>query len=217
LDSATTLAVAAKEADEVYTLTVNYGQRHSRESESARRLSEHFGAREHKVVSVDLGSLGGSALTEEGIEIPVDRSEEEIGEGIPVTYVPARNTVLMGVALAYAETLDADAVYIGANAIDYSGYPDCRPQFYRAFAEVARVGTRRGVEGRPVEIRHPLIDLTKAEIVRMGAALGVPFEFTWSCYFGREGACGRCDSCLLRLKGFREAGLEDPLEYEVGA
>ncbi len=217
LDSATTLAIAAKEVDEVYALTVRYGQRHARELESARRIAAHFGVAGHQEVAVDLKGFGGSALTDEAAPLPADRSEAEMREAIPPTYVPARNTVLMGLALAYAETLDAEAVYIGANALDYSGYPDCRPEFYEAFREVARLGTMRGVEGHPIEVRHPLIDATKAEIVQLGADLGVPFELTWSCYRGGERACGRCDSCRLRRKGFREAGLEDPVPYEVSA
>ncbi len=211
LDSATTLAIAVEECSEVHALSFDYGQRHSRELESAKRIAEHYGVK-HKIIPLDLRSIGGSALTDD-IEVP-ERNLEDIEKEIPVTYVPARNTILLSYALAYAEVIDADRIYIGVNALDYSGYPDCRPEYIRAFQEVARLGTKRGVEGRPIEIRTPLIHMTKAEIIKRGMELGVPYELTWSCYRGGEKACGRCDSCLLRLKGFMEAGYEDPLEYE---
>ena len=214
LDSSTCMAIAKNEGYEVYALSFDYGQRHRKELESAKAIAEHFGAKEHKLLKIDLTQIGGSALTDESIEIPENRDIEHISEEIPVTYVPARNTILLSFALAYAEVKNADAVYIGANALDYSGYPDCRPEYYKAFEEVARLGTKRGVEGRPIEIRYPLIDMTKAEIIRTGMKLGVPYGLTWSCYKGGEKACGVCDSCRLRLKGFREAGYEDPLEYE---
>jgi 7-cyano-7-deazaguanine synthase len=162
---------------------------------------------------LDLTTIGGSALTDLRISIPEGRPMEEIGRGIPATYVPARNTILLAYALGLAESADADAIIIAANAIDYSGYVDCRPEFYRAFQEVARLGTKRGVEGRPIEIRTPLIAMSKADIVRIGESLGVPWAFTWSCYRGGAKACGVCDACQLRLKGFREAGIADPLPY----
>lgn len=214
LDSSTTLALAIKEGFEAHALTFHYGQRHEREVRAARDLAEALGSRDHRVIRLDLRQVGGSALTEEGVEVPKGRSLEEISQGIPLTYVPARNTILLSYALAWAEVIGADAIFVGANAIDYSGYPDCRPEFYLAFQEVARLGTRRGVEGRPVEIRYPLITLTKAEIVRKALELGVPLELTWSCYMGGERACGLCDACQLRLKGFKEAGVQDPLPYE---
>ena len=214
LDSSTCMAIAKNDGYEIYALSFDYGQRHDRELESARAIARHFGAKEHLILKMELDRIGGSALTDESIEVPENRDEEHMAEDIPVTYVPARNTILLSYALAYAEVKDCDAIYIGANALDYSGYPDCRPEYYRAFEEVARLGTKRGVEGRPIEIKYPLIEMSKAEIIRTGMELGVPYELTWSCYKGGEKACGVCDSCRLRLKGFREAGYEDPLEYE---
>ncbi len=213
LDSSTCLAIAKSKGREAYALTVDYGQRHKREIEAAKKIAKRLGVKAHKILKFDLTQIGGSALTDKRITVPEKRSMEEIGRGIPSTYVPARNTILLGLALGYAETVDADEVYIAVNALDVSGYPDCRPEFYTAFREVARLGTKRGVEGRPIHIHTPVIHMTKADIVRLGARLGVPFELTWSCYHGRGKACGVCDSCQLRLKGFREAGLEDPLPY----
>lgn len=214
MDSATALAMAANEGSDVVALTFEYGQRHRRETEAARALAEHFRVRDHRVIAIDLAQIGGSALTDPGIAVPEGRSMADIGRGIPPTYVPARNTIFLSYALGVAEIVGAGAIYIAANAIDYSGYPDCRPEYYRAFQEVARLGTKRGVGGDPVEVRTPLIGMTKADIVRKGRQMGVPFELTWSCYLGRAKACGVCDSCQLRLKGFREAGVEDPIPYE---
>src|SRR2546425_2093695 len=202
-----------KEGREVHALTIDYGQRHRKEIEAAKRVAKHFGVRSHKVVKIDLTTIGGSALTDKNVRVPSQRTLEQMGQGIPVTYVPARNTILLGLALAYSEATDADEIVIAANAIDYSGYPDCRPEYYAAFQEVARLGTKRGVEGDVIEIRTPLIRLSKADIVRTGEELGVPWALTWSCYHGRAKACGVCDSCQLRRKGFREAGIEDPLPY----
>ena len=215
LDSSTCMAIAKRDGYELYALSFEYGQRHDRELESARAIARHFGAKEHMILKMELDKIGGSALTDGSIEVPENRDEEHMAEEIPVTYVPARNTILLSYALAYAEVKDADAIYIGANALDYSGYPDCRPEYYKAFEEVARLGTKRGVEGRPIEIKYPLIEMSKADIIRTGMELGVPYELTWSCYKGGEKACGVCDSCRLRLKGFREAGYEDPLDYEI--
>ena len=206
-----------KEGREVHALTIDYGQRHKKEIDAAKRVAKHFRAASHKVLKIDLASIGGSALTDKKVRVPSQRTLEEMGRGIPVTYVPARNTILLGLALAYAEAIDADEIVIAANAIDFSGYPDCRPEFYAAFQEVARLGTKRGVEGRPIRITTPLISMTKADIVRKGEELGVPWKLTWSCYLGGEKACGTCDSCQLRLKGFKEAGLKDPLPYARGA
>ena len=214
LDSSTCLAIALSKGREVQALTVDYGQRHRKEIEAAKNVAKHFGVKEHTVVTVDLAEIGGSALTDTSVAVPERRSTEEMARGIPVTYVPARNTILLGLALARAEASDADEIYIAATSVDFSGYPDCRPEFYEAFREVARLGTKRGVEGRPVRIHTPLIRMTKADIVRTGDQLGVPFDLTWSCYHGRAKACGVCDSCQLRLKGFREAGLRDPIPYE---
>jgi len=214
LDSSTALAMTLREGREVHALTVDYGQRHRKEIEAARKIAKHFGVKSHKVLKIDLTTFGGSALTDRKIRVPEQRTLEEIGRGIPITYVPARNTILLGYALAYAETIDADEIVIAANFLDSSGYPDCRPEYYRAFQEVARLGTKRGVEGRPIRISTPVITMTKADIVRKGEELGVPWKLTWSCYLGGERACGACDSCQLRLKGFQEAGVKDPLPYE---
>ena len=214
LDSTTCLAVARAEGLEAHCLSVDYGQRHRGELSRARRLARAMGAADHKVVRVDLRAFGGSALTDGGIAVPKGRSAARMARDIPVTYVPARNTVLLGLALAHAETIGAEDVFVGVNAIDYSGYPDCRPAFLKAFERVAKVATRAGVEGRPLRIRAPLIKLSKAQIVRLGSSLGVPYRLTLSCYDPVGGrACGRCDACRLRRKGFEEAGVPDPTQY----
>jgi len=213
LDSATALAVARGEGFDAYALSFDYGQRHDRELDSARRVAAALGAREHLVLRLDLRAIGGSALTAD-IPVPKGRSVEAMGSGIPVTYVPARNTIFLSHALAWAEVLESQDIFIGVNALDYSGYPDCRPEFIEAFERMANLATRAGVEGSSrLRIHTPLIRLTKAEIVARGTALGVDFALTWSCYEPRPDglACGRCDSCLLREKGFREAGLRDPV------
>jgi 7-cyano-7-deazaguanine synthase len=214
MDSATCLAQARADGFDVVALSFDYGQRHRFELEAAAAVARRLGAREHRVLRVDLASLGGSALTAD-VAVPKDRSDAEIGAGIPVTYVPARNTVFLALALAAAEAWDADAIYLGVNALDTSGYPDCRPEFVEAFRRVAALGTRRGVEGRPIGIRAPLEDDTKADVVRRALRLGVPLELTLSCYDPREHEgralpCGRCDACLLRARGFRAAGVDDP-------
>jgi 7-cyano-7-deazaguanine synthase len=214
LDSTVTLAKAKEEGYEVYSLSFDYGQRHDKELESAKKIAEWFKVEDHKVLKIDLIQIGGSALTDKSVEVPEKRKLEEIGEDIPITYVPARNTILLAFAIGYAEVIDADAVFIGANALDYSGYPDCRPEYFEAIQKVADLGTKKGVEGKPIQIKTPLINMTKAEIVKEGARLNVPFQTTWSCYKGGEKACGKCDSCILRLKGFKEVGIEDPMEYE---
>ena len=215
VDSATTLAIARNQGFLPYGLSFAYGQRHSRELESAKRVAAALGAKEHLVLGLDLRLIGGSALTG-AIAVPKGRSLEEIGSEIPVTYVPARNTIFLAHALAWAEALGAEDVFFGANVLDYSGYPDCRPEYIEAFERMANLATKAGVEGRSrFKIHTPLIRMTKAEIVRAGHALGVDFSLTWSCYEpspdGR--ACGLCDSCVLRKKGFAEAGLTDPLRY----
>lgn len=213
LDSATALAIARAEGFDAYALSFDYGQRHDRELDSARRVAAALGAREHLVLRLDLRAIGGSALTAD-IAVPKGRSVEAMGSGIPVTYVPARNTIFLSYALAWAEVLESQDIFIGVNALDYSGYPDCRPAFIEAFERMANLATRAGVEGTSrLRIHTPLIRLTKAEIVARGTALGVDFALTWSCYEPRPDglACGRCDSCLLREKGFREAGLRDPV------
>lgn len=209
LDSATTLAVAARRGMTCHTLALDYGQRHRAELDAAESVSAALGAASHRSVSIDLRAIGGSALTDD-IEVP-----EAGTSGIPVTYVPARNTVMLSIALGLAETLNADEIHIGVNAVDYSGYPDCRPQFIAAFQDLARVATRRSVEGDPVELITPLIHLTKAEIIRLGTDLGVDYGLTVSCYRADERgrACGSCDSCAIRRAGFTDAGLPDPTRY----
>jgi 7-cyano-7-deazaguanine synthase len=211
LDSSTCLALAVKQGYRTYALSFDYGQRHSIELAAARRIAEAFGAAAHRTAKIDLRVFGHSALTDE-IDVPKNRDESQWGEGIPITYVPARNTIFLSFALAWAEVLEASDIFIGVNALDYSGYPDCRPEFIHAFETMANLATKTGVEGRTrVKIHTPLIELSKADIVRLGAELGVPFGLTHSCYDpDPSGApCGQCDSCLLRAKGFREAGIED--------
>jgi 7-cyano-7-deazaguanine synthase len=214
LDSTTCLAVARRDGFETHCLSVDYGQRHRGELARARRLARALGAKDHRVVKVDLSAFGGSALTDPAIAVPKGRSPARMAREIPVTYVPARNTVFLALALAHAETIGADDVYVGVNAIDYSGYPDCRPAFLRAFERLARVATKAGVSGRPLRIRAPLLRLSKAGIVRLGTGLGVPYRLTQSCYDPIRGrACGRCDACVLRRKGFADAGVPDPTPY----
>lgn len=215
LDSATVAAIAIKEGFEVNALSFSYGQRHSWELEAARRVAQSMGIADHRVAHIDLRLFGGSALTAD-IDVPKGRSSDEMGQGIPITYVPARNTIFLSYALAWAEVLGASDVFIGVNALDYSGYPDCRPEYIRAFEAMANLATKAAVEGRQrLTIHTPLINLTKAEIIRKGLELGVDYGLTSSCYdpgpHGRP--CGLCDSCLLRQKGFREAGATDPLPY----
>ena len=214
LDSTITAAVAKRDGCLIHLLTISYGQRHGVEVERARQIAKALGAAGHLVLEVDLRPIGGSALTADQ-EVPKDRSEAERKEGIPSTYVPARNTIFLSLALAYAETLEASLIYFGANVLDYSGYPDCRPDYLRAFEQVARLGTRAGVLGKGVEVRAPLLLMTKAEIIRMGASLNVPFHLTHSCYdpTADGAACGRCDSCRIRREGFRAAGVIDPISY----
>ncbi len=213
LDSATTLAIARSEGYDCYPLSVDYGQRHAAELQAARRVARSLGARALKTVTVDLTVFGGSALTDTSIAVP-----ETPGEGIPVTYVPARNTILLALALAYAEVIGAQDLFIGANAIDYSGYPDCRPEYLQAFEVLANLATKAAVEGRRLTLHAPLVLLSKAEIIRRGTALGVDFALTVSCYQATpEGlACGRCDACRLRRAGFEAAGLPDPTRYQPG-
>ena len=214
IDSTTTLAITIAEDYEAYALSFDYGQRHQIEIEAARRVAKSFGAKEHRVAKIDLRIFGGSALTDD-LAVPKQRSETEVAHGIPITYVPARNTIFLAYALAWAEVISASDIFLGVNALDYSGYPDCRPEFIEAFENLANVGTKAGVEGRRFKVHTPLIKLSKAEIIRNAVKLGVDLSFTHSCYDpSPEGlACGECDSCLLRLKGFREAGMKDPIRY----
>ncbi len=211
VDSTTTLAIARDEGLECYALSFDYGQRHKHELAAAAKVARALGAREHRVATIDLRAFGGSALTDD-LDVPKDRSPAAMHEGIPITYVPARNTIFLSFALGWAEVLDADAIFIGVNAVDYSGYPDCRPAFVQAFERLANLATKRGVEGRPLAIRTPLLELTKAEIIRRGVDLGVDYAMTFSCYDPTpEGrACGHCDACQLRARGFADAGIPDP-------
>jgi 7-cyano-7-deazaguanine synthase len=210
LDSSTVLAIARARGFECYALSVHYGQRHSAELDAARRIAASLGAREHRVMGVDLAGIGGSALTDTGVAVP-----ESPTTGIPVTYVPARNTLLLSLALGWAEVVGAADIFVGVNAVDYSGYPDCRPAFIEAFEHLARLATKAGVEGVPFKIQAPLIDMSKADIIRAGAELGVDFSMTVSCYqAGADGrACGKCDSCRLRAAGFAAACVPDPTRY----
>jgi 7-cyano-7-deazaguanine synthase len=214
IDSTTTLAIAIAKGYEAYALSFDYAQRHQVEMEAARRVARSLGVKDHRIANIDLRVFGGSALTD-NVAVPKRRSEKQIGHGIPVTYVPARNTIFLGYALAWAEIIPADDIFIGVNAIDYSGYPDCRPEFVEAFENLAAVGTKAGVEGRRFQVHTPLIKLSKADIIRKGFELGIDFSLTHSCYdpSPESLACGECDSCLLRLKGFREAGMNDPVLY----
>jgi len=210
LDSATALYVAIQEGFTPVALTVDYGQRHRREIESARRIAKALKI-EHQVISAKL-PWGGSALLDTSIEVPSHRSTDEMAEAIPATYVPARNTVFLSLAASLAETRGADAIFIGANALDYSGYPDCRPDFFRAFETCIAKGTKRGTEGKKLQVFAPLINLKKSEIVLLAHKLEVPIDWTWSCYRGEQVPCGNCDACILREKGFSEAGLEDAID-----
>lgn len=212
LDSATCLAIARDQGFDCFAMSFDYGQRHESELRAARNVAEAMGAAAFKVIHINMGDIGGSALTDHSIAVP-----ETPTEGIPVTYVPARNTVFLSLALGWAEVLDADAIFIGVNAVDYSGYPDCRPAFISAFESLANLATKRGVEGRPIRIQAPLLHLTKGQIIEMGTRLGVDYSLTVSCYQAdSEGrACGRCDSCRLRRAGFEQAGLQDPTRYRV--
>lgn len=215
MDSATTAAIALAEGYDVHALSVRYGQRHAVELESARRVAERLGVSRHVVLDVDLRAFGGSALTGDQA-VPKDTPLERIGSRIPSTYVPARNTILLSLALAWAEVLEARDIFLGANALDYSGYPDCRPEYLTAFERMANLATRAGVEGARLRIHAPLITLSKREIVLRGLALGVDYGLTSTCYDpAPDGtACGRCEACLLRLRGFREAGVDDPIKYQ---
>ena len=219
LDSATVLAIARSEGYELYALSFSYGQRHILELEAARRVAAAIGVMAHRIAVIDLRVFGGSALTGD-FDIPKGRTADEMGHGIPITYVPARNTIFLSFALAWAEVLGSSDIFIGVNALDYSGYPDCRPEFIEAFEKMANLATKAGVEGRQsLRIHTPLIALTKAEIIRRGVELGVDYGLTSSCYDpSPAGApCGQCDSCLLRRKGFRENGIEDPLQCRASS
>lgn len=211
LDSATVLAIAKADGYDCHTISFDYGQRHRAELAASAVLSEKLGAIEHKVINIDLTAIGGSALTDTSIAVP-----EQEQEGIPVTYVPARNTVFMSIALGWAEVLEAEAIFVGVNAVDYSGYPDCRPEYIDAFEKMANLATKSGVEGHPLTIATPLIDLSKQDIIKRGTALGVDYGLTVSCYQADDKgrACGQCDSCRFRRQGFEQAGITDPTRYQ---
>jgi len=212
LDSATCLAIARAEGYDCYALSFNYGQRATSELDAAMRLATAFSVRQHQVIPLGIGQLGGSALTDTSMKLP---ESGVVADQIPVTYVPARNTVFLSYALAWAEVLEAEAIFIGVNALDYSGYPDCRPEFIAAFEQMANLATRIGIEGRPIRIKTPLIDMSKAQIISLGNEMGVNYGLTVSCYQAdaRGRACGRCDSCRLRRKGFKDASINDPTAY----
>jgi 7-cyano-7-deazaguanine synthase len=216
LDSTTTLGLAKSQGYSLYALTFRYGQRHQLEIEAAQRIAFQFQVAQHKIFNVDLSAIGGSALTTD-IKVPKNRGLEEISKDIPITYVPARNTIFLSLALAWAEVLKVRDIFIGVNALDYSGYPDCRPEFIQSFEQTANLGTRAGVEGDKFRIHTPLINLNKAQIIQRGLELGIDYSLTRTCYDpSLEGkACGKCDACLLRLKGFAEAGIKDPADYEL--
>jgi 7-cyano-7-deazaguanine synthase len=218
LDSATVAALATRDGYDVHALSFSYGQRHSAELDAAKRVASRLRVCDHKIIPIDLRAFGGSALTDDNLPVPKNRSNEEMSTGIPVTYVPARNTIFLSFGLAWAEVLGSSNIYIGVNALDYSGYPDCRPEYIAAYQVMARLATKAGVEGRvELTIHAPLVALTKAEIVRLGTELGVDYGLTVSCYDADAtgAACGDCDSCFLRRKGFLEAGLSDPTRYRA--
>lgn len=214
LDSSTALAMTIERGCEVVALTFSYGQKHARELESAKSIARHYDLKRHLVVDLDIGRYLESSLTRQSMRIPAGSDADVDEPSIPSTYVPARNIVFLSVAAAIAESVGADTVVIAANSVDFSGYPDCTPEFMEAYQRMLGVGTRRGVEGDAVKVEAPLMSMSKADIVREATRLEVPLELTWSCYAGGERACGVCDSCRLRLKGFREAGASDPIEYE---
>ncbi|MBE9058894.1 7-cyano-7-deazaguanine synthase QueC [Sphaerospermopsis sp. LEGE 08334] len=213
LDSSTVLYQARADGCECYAISFDYQQRHRRELQSAMFVAQSVGVVQHQIVNFDLRLWGGSALTDEAIALPQARSLDEMSQSIPVTYVPARNTIFLSFALGYAEIIGAQRVYIGVNVLDYSGYPDCRPDYIQAMQEVFRLGTKQGREGQPIDIIAPLINLKKTEIIQLGNQLDVPWELTWSCYAGGDQACGVCDSCRLRLAAFAQLGLKDPVDY----
>jgi len=215
LDSATTLYIAREMGFSLYAATFDYSQRHIREIEAAKKIASAAKVIEHRFFRIDLRAFGGSALTDD-IDVPKSRTDTEISSGIPITYVPARNTIFLSFALAWAEVIGAHDIFIGVNSLDYSGYPDCRPEFIEAFGKLANLATKEGVEGKAFRIHSPLIKMTKADIIKKGLSLGVDYSLTSSCYDpSSDGkSCGKCDSCILRLKGFKEAGFEDPVEYE---
>ena len=214
LDSCVVSFIAKEKGFDIYALSFQYGQLHKKELSCAKKIAEAVGAKNHIILDVDFNKIAGSSLLDASQDSIDNHDLKDVGRDIPSTYVPARNTVFLSLALAYAETIDADAIFLGTNAVDFSGYPDCRPKYIQAYQKMANLATKRGVEGNPIGIETPLLTQTKSEIVKTGLKLNVPFENTWSCYRGKENACGRCDSCILRLKGFKDAGIKDPISYD---
>ena len=214
LDSTVASFIAKKEGYEIYALTFRYGQRHEKEINCAKKIVKLLNVKKHIIFDINLDCFGGSSLTDKNQDIQKNKINE-IGKIIPSTYVPARNTIFLSIALAYAETVGASAIFIGVNALDYSGYPDCRPEYIKKFQKLADIATKKAIEGKKISINTPLIDMSKSEIIKRGLSLGIDFKNTWSCYSGTNKACGKCDSCLLRLKGFKEANSIDPIDYET--
>jgi len=215
LDSAVSAYIAKDMGYDLFVLSFIYGQKHIKEIEPAKKIAKALNVKKQVIFNIDIGCFGGSSLVDESIKPEINHKLEDIGKDIPNTYVPARNTIFLSIALGFAETIDADAIFIGATATDYSGYPDCKPMYFKAFQKMADLATKKGVKGKNIVIKTPVLKFNKTEIIKKGSELHVPFEKTWSCYLGKEKACGRCDSCLLRLKGFKKAGLKDPLKYEI--
>ena len=214
IDSYVSASIAKEKGYSIYALSFDYGQQHIKEIESAKKISNELKSNEHVIFYIDINKFKGSSLVDNSLNIPINKKLEDIGKSIPSTYVPARNTIFLSIGLAYAEVINANAIYIGVNATDYSGYPDCRPEYIETFQKMANLATKRGVEGNIIKIQTPLINLSKAEIIKKGYDLNVSFEKTWSCYHGKKKPCGKCESCLLRLKGFKDAEIKDPLKYE---
>lgn len=214
LDSCVTSFIAKEQGYEIYAISFNYGQLHKKELDCSNKIAQAVGVENRIILDVDFQKFGKSSLLNTSSDSIQDHNLKDIAREIPSTYVPARNTVFLSMALAYAESTDADAIFIGVNAVDYSGYPDCRPEYIQAYQKMADLATKKGIEGRSIKIEAPLLQLTKSEIIKTGLKLNAPLADTWSCYRGEELACGRCDSCILRLKGFKDAGVEDPIQYE---
>jgi len=214
LDSCVTAHISKKQGFDIFALTFIYGQKHKKEIESAKKIAISLNAKNHILSNIDLSKFRGSSLTDKSLKPEKNHNLDEIGKKIPSTYVPARNIIFLSIALSYAESINADSIYIGVTATDYSGYPDCRPEFIKAFQKLANIGTKIGLEGNKIKIRTPLLKMNKSSIIKKGLALKAPLESTWSCYYGKSKACGRCDSCQLRLKGFKELGIKDPIKYE---
>ena len=214
VDSSVTAFIAKNKGYEIYALSFDYGQKHKKEIGYAKKIASELKAKKHIIFPIGLSTFGGSSLVDSSLNSITNHDLEDIGRYIPSTYVPSRNTVFLSIGLAYAETIDADAIFIGANAVDYSGYPDCRPEYIDAYQKMADLATKKGIEGKSIKIEAPLISFTKADIIKKGLVLNVPFASTWSCYRGEGKACGKCDSCLLRLKAFQEVGIKDPLDYK---